>query len=55
MRFDVHAKDFREQAFEMKIENFKNGIEDTELLSKEIADVISEIQLAFPGKLGLVK
>ena len=55
MRFDVHAKDFREQAFEMKIENFKNGLEDIELLSKEIANVISEIQIAFPGKLGLVK
>jgi hypothetical protein len=55
MRFDVHAKDFREQAFEMKLENFENGIEETELLSAEIAGVISEIQLAFPGKLGLVK
>jgi hypothetical protein len=55
MRFDVHAKDFREQAFEMKLENFENNIEKPDLLSKEIAAVISEIQLAFPGKFGLVK
>jgi hypothetical protein len=55
MRFDVQAKDFREQAFEMKMDKFENGVEETELLSKEIADFISEIQLAFPGKLGLVK
>jgi hypothetical protein len=39
----------------MKMENFENGVEETELLSKEMADVISEIQLAFPGKFGLVK
>jgi len=55
MRFDVQAKDFREQAFEMKRENFENQLEKPDLLSKEIAEVISEIQLAFPGKFGLMK
>jgi hypothetical protein len=55
MRFDVQAKEFREQSFEMKIENFAESLEESEALGNKMAEVISDIQKTFPGKFGLVK
>ena len=55
MRFDVEATEFREQSFEMKHENFSENLEQPDVLSNKMAEVISNIQKTFPGKFGLVK
>jgi hypothetical protein len=55
MRFDVEAKEFREQSFEIKRENFMETIENADVLRNQMTEAISDIQKAFPGKFGLVK
>ena len=55
MRFDVEAKEFREQLFEIKRDNFVGTLDDADLLRNQITEAISDIQKTFPGKFGLAK
>lgn len=55
MRFDVEAKEFREQSFEIKRGIFTETLENADLLRNQMAEAISDIQKSFPGKFGMVK